>query len=112
MTSLDPGGAPSRELFQQASERLDAGMALQLRQARRRALAGQAPPRTVRRWAPTGALAAAVLALGLAWWMPPQPAAVVPGVSAADALVLEEDTDLYAWLADAPVATSGAEGEL
>ncbi len=64
---------------------------------------------------PAGAFAAAVLALGLAWWMP-QPPATVPdagGISATDAqvegpdidgLITEEDPELYAWLADAPVA--------
>lgn len=112
MTSLDPDGAHSRELFQRASERLDAGMALRLRQARQHALAGQARHRAGLRWVPAGAFAAALLALGVAWWMPPRPAALVPGASAPDAVVLEEDADLYAWLADAPVATSDAEGGL
>ncbi|WP_146908914.1 hypothetical protein [Arenimonas daejeonensis] len=61
---------------------------------------------------PAGAFAAAVLALGLAWWLPQPTAVPMPSdtdelaVNAElDSLVIDEDPELYAWLADAPVAT-------
>jgi hypothetical protein len=63
---------------------------------------------------PAGAFAAAVLALGLAWWLPQR--APLPGEDIAiaspldaDAMVTAEDAELFAWLGDAPVATEQAE---
>lgn len=99
-----------RALFDRASSRLDQGMAFRLRRAREAALeAGPAPARGWR--LPAGAFAAAVLALGLAWWMPDRPGTPVPEPLAGDeieALVMAEDAELYAWLADAPVAAPGS----
>lgn len=98
----------ARALFERASERLDQGTAFRLRRAREAAL--QAPAAPARAWGvPAGAFAAAVLALGLAWWLPGRPAGApaAPQPLASeeiDALVLAEDAELYAWLAEAPVA--------
>ncbi len=111
MTSQDPNIPGARELFDRASARVDTGMAHRLRRARQDAL--QATPRGHRMAGlmPVGAFAAAVLAVGLAWWMPPSTTALPdpPGIAAADleidGLIAEEDPELYAWLADAPVAT-------
>jgi len=101
-----------RALFERASERLDQGMAFRLRRAREAALQGR-PARRPAWGVPAGAFAAAVLALGLAWWLPttqPGPSAVGPdslAVEDIDALVVAEDAELYAWLAEAPVAAPG-----
>ena len=110
MTSHDPHIPHARDLFNRASARVGLGAAQRLRRARQHAL--QPRQRTRRAGlVPAGAFAAAVLALGLAWWMPPRPA-VAPDVITVtasdeeiDGLMAEEDSELYAWLADAPVAT-------
>lgn len=100
-----------RALFERASERLDQGMAYRLRRAREAALQGRPAKRPA--WGvPAGAFAAAVLALGLAWWLPagPGPSTAAPDALAVediDALVVAEDAELYAWLAEAPVAAPG-----
>ncbi len=111
MSRHDPGSTGPRALYQRLADSLDPATAGRLRAARREALAGPAPaPR--RGWTlPAGAFAAAVLAAGLAWWLPGAPTAPTAGVATApdaaeiDALVVEEDPEFYAWLADAPVAT-------
>jgi ferric-dicitrate binding protein FerR (iron transport regulator) len=109
MTSHDPITPAARELFDRASSRLDQDVASRLRRARRDALAAPAP-RSRAMMVPAGAFAAAVLALGLAWWMPPasSPPDLAQDNQATaeiDALMADEDADLYAWLAEAPVAT-------
>lgn len=111
MTSHDPITPAARDLFERASARVDPGTAHRLRRARQEALQGRPRARTVAGLVPAGAFAAAVLALGLAWWMPQRPDAAPAdtAVAAADAeiegLMTEEDPEIYAWLADAPVAT-------
>ena len=111
MSRPDDSRDTPRALFERASERLDHGMAFRLRRAREAAL--QAPARPARAWGvPAGAFAAAVLALGLAWWLPGRPAGTLatPDPLAGEdieALVLAEDAELYAWLAEAPVAVPG-----
>lgn len=100
-----------RALFDRASDRLDQGMAFRLRRAREAALMPR--PAKAPAWrVPAGAAAAAVLALGLAWWLPGRdaPSPADPGALASEdleALVVAEDAELYAWLADAPVAAPG-----
>ena len=111
MTSHDPNTSHARDLFDRASTRVDPGTAQRLRRARQQALQAPARSRGLPGLVPAGAFAAAVLALGLVWWMPPLPGTAPAGatVAAADAeidgLMTEEDPELYAWLADAPVAT-------
>jgi len=97
----------ARALFERASTNLDPAMANRLRLARR---AAQAPtPRLRAAWVPAGAAMAAVVAVGLAWWLP-EAAVTTPSVAdtATDAppewIASDEDADLYAWLAEAPVA--------
>jgi hypothetical protein len=119
MKNLDEhgeGGA-QRQLFERAVQGLDLGAANRLRLARRAAQAHGAGAAVGRRaWAPALATAA-LLVLGLAWWLPqrsPAPAptarapvarAAVPDATDASDLVVEsEDADLYAWLGEAPVA--------
>ena len=113
MTRPDPITDRTRDLFERASDGLDQGMAFRLRRARHEAQQTRPLRRAVPALVPAGAFAAAVHALGLAWWLPQRsvvapPAAPTVAVSAAelDALVIEEDAELYAWLADAPVATA------
>jgi hypothetical protein len=104
-----------KTLFEGAVQRLDLGAANRLRQARRGALAGARPPRRMP-WLP-GLATAALLVLGLAWWLPRHSAAPAPTLAtipaapaeaqADEAAVLAEDgedAELYAWLAEAPVA--------
>jgi ferric-dicitrate binding protein FerR (iron transport regulator) len=117
MTSHDPVTPRARQLFETAVERLDTPAAQRLQRARRHALDARPVPARMRLVGiPAGAFAAAVLALGLAWWLPGR--APVPGEAAAtataspldaDAMVTAEDAELYAWLGDAPVATEQAE---
>lgn len=111
MTSHDPT-PQARELFDRASARLDQGMAFRLQRARHEAQQPRRVPRAGSTLVVAGAFAAAVLALGLAWWLPQRAAVPMPAdagelaVNAEiDALVIEEDPELYAWLAEAPVAT-------
>ena len=113
MSRPDPINDRARELFERASEHLDQGAAFRLRRARLEAR--QPRRRSVPGFVPAGAFAAAVLALGLAWWMPASNGPVTPPVESAnesvpatefDTLLAEEDTELYIWLADAPVATT------
>ena len=112
-----------KSLFEGTVQRLDAGAAGRLRQARRAVLAGAAPAGAQRaRWLPAMA-AAAALVLGLAWWLPQRGAAPVPVATTApmaaqagndEAAVLAddgEDADLYAWLAEAPVAADADDPE-
>lgn len=114
MTRHEPHIPGARELFDRASARVDQGTAHRLRRARQDALQARPRTRLVAGLLPVGAVAAAVLALGLTWWMPQRPVtapAATAGAetSASDAeiegLMADEDTELYAWLADAPVAT-------
>lgn len=111
MTSQDPITPGARELFDRASARIDAGTALRLRRARQDALQARPRARMSAGLVPAGAFAAAVLALGLAWWMPTRPGTTPEATQAVvtdaeiDGLMAEEDPELYAWLADAPVAT-------
>lgn len=113
--------ARARALFERSVQEMDEATVKRLRLARRAALSETvaASPR----WQPwAGGLAAAsVLALGLAWWWPQAasgpdtpavpvaetPASAAPADPGADEPVLaeaDEDSDLYAWLAEAPVA--------
>lgn len=111
MTSQDPNTPGMRDLFDRASARVDRGTADRLRSARQQALQSTPQGRLAGGLVPAGAFAAAGLALGLAWWMPQRPASApeTTAITAADSqlegLIVEEDPELYAWLADAPVAT-------
>ncbi len=108
--------ARARDLFDRASTQLDARTANTLRLARREALAPSRPKRRGA-WIPAGAAMAAVLAVGLSWWLPQQ-STVVPGASgefvavpaASTELAVDDDAELYAWLGDAPVAIEPAKG--
>ena len=115
--------AEARALFERSVRVLGEGDAKRLRLARRSLLA--AAPAPTPRWQAwsAGAATALVLGLGLAWWWPqasPAPAAPVPVASAPAAVdgeepVLaeaDEDADLYAWLAEAPVAAEAPEHRL
>lgn len=99
----------ARREFESAVDAIDAGTGNRLRLMRREALAGtQARDRG---WlVPSIAVAAAVLAIGIAWRQP-----AVPGDPASPALAVDEaaqlgfpsddEAELYAWLGEAPVAT-------
>ena len=122
MKDLDEGAdASPRALFEHAVQRLDLPAGNRLRLARRAALAGAGTQggAHVIGWRPALA-AAVVLALGLAWWMPtrfgaaPAPAPAVAATAASDAALISaesDDPDLYAWLAEAPVAADDAGAE-
>jgi hypothetical protein len=116
MNSQDDNSAADRSVankarreFESAVDSIDAGTGNRLRLMRREALAGtQARERD---WlVPSIAVAAAVLAIGLAWRQPS-----VSTVPTAPAIAVEEEAqlgfpsddeaELYAWLGDAPVAT-------
>ncbi len=113
-TGRDCPSSPERlrKNFEQHAQHLDATTANRLRLMRRDALL---PAHRVSRnhWRPVGVVSLTVLAVGLAWWTPrssPPPAEPVSvSVDVSDAAMLEEDSDLYAWLGDAPIATASRE---
>ena len=110
MSRPDPIPDRARDLFDRASERLDQGTAFRLRRAREAALRPAPAALPGRRLWPAGAVAASVMALGLAWWIPgtgPDSPAAPLASEEIESLVLAEDAELYAWLADAPVASRG-----
>lgn len=111
MSRPDPIPDRARDLFDRASERLDQGTAFRLRRAREAALRPAPAALPGRRLWPAGAVAASVMALGLAWWIPQagpdSPTAAPLASEEIESLVLAEDAELYAWLADAPVASRG-----
>lgn len=105
----DPLAKKSRALFEQASEHLDPATGNRLRLMRRDALAGTRR-RTPYRWIPIGAAAAMMLGVGLTWWLPQRNAPALPVATTANAadpdLLPDDDTEIYAWLGDAPVAVN------
>ncbi|HMB55728.1 MAG TPA: hypothetical protein VKM35_00800 [Arenimonas sp.] len=106
-----PRADAARALFDRASARLDTATANRLRLARREALSA---PRHRPMFLPVGAAAAAVLAIGLVWWLPKPAVDVAPTTaetSTDPALLGEDDTELYAWLGDAPVAPDKGKSE-
>lgn len=108
----------SRELFERAVHRVDLATGNRLRLMRRDALS--AAPRhqlgPARRWLPVASLASALIVVGLAWWLPraPEPtsAATADPIDVSDAAFpAEDETELYAWLGEAPVAVDPPQGE-
>ena len=99
----------ARQQFESAVDSIDGGTGNRLRLMRREALA--ATQARERSWlVPSIAVAAAVLAIGLAWRQPTVTTApTTPALAVDDAAPLEfpsdDETELYAWLGDAPVAT-------
>lgn len=111
MSRPDPALDRARDLFDRASNRLDQGTAFRLRRAREAALRPESAAPGRRMW-PAGAVAASVMALGLAWWIPSRIGPEAPGTpplanEEVESLVMAEDAELYAWLAEAPVASPG-----
>ena len=111
----DDGAARARDLFERAVDRIDADAATRLRQARRQAQAPRAAAPAWRLAVPLGVAAAIAVAFGLLRGMPAAPAPVPAerNMVATDPatpdnierLLATDDADLYAWLAEAPVAT-------
>ena len=118
-----------RARFEHAVEVLPPATANRLRLARRAALAGEREARSHAAWVVPLA-AAAVLVLGVAWWrQAPTPAPVASIASSAEARSVtapvdagaipaladapgEEEAELYAWIADTPVARDAQDGAL
>ena len=111
--------ARARALFERSVQEMDEVAVKRLRLARRSTLAAAEPARTHWQGWAGGLAAASVLALGLAWWWPREsgapahavPVAATPAANPADPssddpvlAEADEDADLYAWLAEAPVA--------
>lgn len=108
----------AKKLFEDAVQGLDAAAGNRLRMARRSILAADGPRRARAAWMPALATAV-VLGVGLAWWLPPASAPVAPAavVAPASPEVAEfaeagDEAELYAWLAEAPVAADQGEGSL
>lgn len=115
MHADDPGNR-YRHLFDRACSGLDAATATRLRGGRVRALQARRPPALTRALIPAGALAAALLAVGVAWQRatPPAPApapahaGMLDGDSEplldadAEQIDMARDLDFYAWLANQP----------
>lgn len=109
----DDTARAAREQFERAVDAMPAATANRLRLARRVALAGTPARRHRVAWAlPLGA--AAAVFLGLAWWRqaPGPPLAVTAPVRSvpSPAVPPDDDADLYAWIADTPVASDAKGG--
>ncbi|GAP66732.1 hypothetical protein MBSD_n2047 [Mizugakiibacter sediminis] len=105
-----------RHLFDRACAGLDAATAARLRGARVRALQARHPRAAVRLLIPAGALAAALLAVGVVWQRAAPPARTPAPAHAvaldgdgdvlleadAEQIDMARDLDFYAWLADQP----------
>lgn len=108
------GPAKSRELFQRSVERVDVAAGNRLRLMRRDALSR--PARASRAWLlPAGVAALAVLLVSSALWLPRSPELIVraaPDNAAVGDLAIsaDDDSELYAWLGDAPVAVDPMPG--
>lgn len=97
----------SKKIFEESVRGLDVATANRLRLMRRDALThGYRRPEQLRRWLPAGALAAG-LALAAVLWLPQQVAEQAP---LAEAVLLEDDSEMLDWLADAPVAIDDSQG--
>lgn len=111
MSRPDPTLDRARDLFDRASDRLDQGTAFRLRRAREAALRPESAATGRRLW-PAGAVTASLMALAMAWWIPSRIGPEAPGAvplanDEIESLVMAEDAELYAWLAEAPVASPG-----
>ena len=99
----------ARQEFEAAVDSIDAGIGNRLRLMRREALAGARAAK--RGWlVPSIAMAAAMLAVGLAWRQPAVPTDPSTTVLAVDedaqlGFPSDDEAELYAWLGEAPVAT-------
>lgn len=110
----------ARALFERAAQALPPATAARLRQQRMATLHGGAPSRPLAWALPVGAMAA--LLVGLAWWRAVPVSAPAEGAGAefavgTDVVALPaaapDEAELYAWLAEAPVASdAGADGTL
>lgn len=108
MNAPDPLSQRARQLFEHASERLDADTLRRLRSVRRGVLARAPTASGALPWFPVAAATSLALAVGLGLWLQPptstSPPPDLPALSNADdAALLDEDPEIYAWLADAPV---------
>ena len=112
MSEQDSITRRARELFENATRPTDPAVGNRLRMSRRAALS--ASSRRSIRLLPL-ATAASVLALALAWWLPRHDVAPVPASAPASAdqtaIENEEDSEIYAWLSDAPVAPDKDNGD-
>jgi hypothetical protein len=117
----DDGGmaTKARDTFERAVRDMPVATANRLRLARRHALAGdagRAPASRLARWRIPLA-AAALLLVGIGYWRPAVAPSATPSVTsgasapvpapvpALPLLADEDEADLYAWLAEAPVAS-------
>lgn len=99
----------ARREFESAVDTIDAGTGNRLRLMRREALAGT-HAREHGWLVPSIAVAAAVLAIGLAWRQPSVATApTTPAIAVDEAAQLgfpsDDEAELYAWLGEAPVAS-------
>lgn len=98
----------ARDLFEHASNRLDIATSNRLRLARRDAQS--TPRKPSRTLLPMATAATAMLAIGLAWWLPREQThadATIAIEAAQEAYIADDDAEVYAWLGEAPVATHG-----
>lgn len=109
--SRDAVASRARELFERSSDKIDVATANRLRLARRDAQSTASPRKSSRSLLPMATVATAMLAIGLAWWLPREQTpehAPVAIETAQEAYIADEDAEVYAWLGEAPVATNGS----
>ena len=102
---VDPQASTERRMFEQSVADLDPATANRLRLMRRETLASARAPQGWR--LPAAAFASVTLVLALGWRVTQAPAPVEPGPGVANELAADEETALYAWLGEAPVAADG-----
>jgi hypothetical protein len=115
----------AQELFDASVAGLDAATRSRLNQARHRALAAAGPVRHNGwwTWAPSGAIVAALLAIGVVLWQPGADLTAEGGLRAAsiadlevllgeeDLEMLDEEIEFYAWLEQQPEFTPEPKGD-
>ena len=104
----------ARASFETAVGSIDAGTGNRLRLMRREALASARSSGRSAWLVPSVAVAAAVLAVGLAWRSPPLTPEPSDGIDPANDIAAlefpsEDEAELYAWLGEGPVATTSGE---
>lgn len=114
MNASDDLGDPARAVYRRACERLDPATRTRLRDMRARALAAAIDAdREPHRPAPRWALAACALLVVLAWpRSTPSELDLPASALSLDAPLLDEDPEIFDWLATAPVATNPPEPEI
>jgi hypothetical protein len=102
----------AKRIFEQSVEQMDVATSNRLRLLRRDALMqSHSSSRPLMRWLPAG-LVTACLALAAVLWFPQDRMQNSGDIANTETLLLEEETEMLDWLADAPVAIDETPGAM